>query len=338
MGLIVSTNNSSNEYNINSNTTHVQNKSVTSNNINNNNTHFTPTQVVTTNINNNNINNNKNNNINNNNINNNKVHILNADIKIAKLIFKTIIEKKLKLYFSFTGLLLNSKNNKKKILKILNYATILVTTSCAIYKEITIYKPNLNIFKNQKLNISTFLNLLGKEINNKKSFLFKCYIKNIKVFMPILEGPLSNLLIDLNMKLNSINDVIELNRYSLFCESEVGCLILGIGVVKHHLLNSNLFREGSDFTILVNTAIEFDGSDGGADIEEAKSWGKVRSDNIDYNIKGIVCSVDIDNNIKNCKNIESINKMDKCKSCIIKNVKVRCCPSLILNELLKGIK
>lgn len=35
------------------------------------------------------------------------------------------------------------------------------------------------------------------------------------------------------------------------------------GVPKHHILNANLFRNGADYAVFVNTAQEFDGSDSG---------------------------------------------------------------------------
>ena len=55
-----------------------------------------------------------------------------------------------------------------------------------------------------------------------------------------------------------------------------GLIVLGAGVVKHHVLNANIFREGADYTVLINTGNEFDGSDSGADPEESVSWCKIR--------------------------------------------------------------
>ena len=48
------------------------------------------------------------------------------------------------------------------------------------------------------------------------------------------------------------------------------------GVAKHHICNANLFRNGADFSVFVNTAQPFDCSDSGADPDEAVSWGKIR--------------------------------------------------------------
>lgn len=55
-------------------------------------------------------------------------------------------------------------------------------------------------------------------------------------------------------------------------------IILGGGVVKHHIANANLMRNGADYAVYINTAQEFDGSDSGARPDEAVSWGKIRVD------------------------------------------------------------
>ena len=76
-----------------------------------------------------------------------------------------------------------------------------------------------------------------------------------------------------------------------------GMIILGGGLIKHHICNANLMRNGADFSLFVNTASEFDGSDSGARWDykyfhwtennplilfsrpdEAISWGKIRKD------------------------------------------------------------
>lgn len=53
-------------------------------------------------------------------------------------------------------------------------------------------------------------------------------------------------------------------------------IILGGGVVKHHICNANLMRNGADYSVFINTGQEFDGSDTGAKPDEAKSWGKIK--------------------------------------------------------------
>ena len=48
------------------------------------------------------------------------------------------------------------------------------------------------------------------------------------------------------------------------------------------ILNHGFFhffqRNGADFSLFVNTANEFDGSDSGAKPDEAISWGKIRKE------------------------------------------------------------
>ena len=50
----------------------------------------------------------------------------------------------------------------------------------------------------------------------------------------------------------------------LILDPSAGMIILGGGLIKHHICNANLMRNGADFSLFVNTASEFDGSDSGA--------------------------------------------------------------------------
>ena len=54
-------------------------------------------------------------------------------------------------------------------------------------------------------------------------------------------------------------------------------IVLGGGLVKHHIANACLWRNGADYAVFINTAQEFDGSDAGARPDEAVSWGKIKS-------------------------------------------------------------
>jgi deoxyhypusine synthase len=57
-----------------------------------------------------------------------------------------------------------------------------------------------------------------------------------------------------------------------------GVIILGGGVVKHHILNANIWRNGADFAVYINTGVVYDGSDSGATASEGISWGKLKID------------------------------------------------------------
>ena len=71
-------------------------------------------------------------------------------------------------------------------------------------------------------------------------------------------------------------DIGRLNKISAWAKNPTCMLIFGGGVVKHHVCNANLFRNGADFSVYVNSAQEYDGSDGGARPDEAISWGKIK--------------------------------------------------------------
>ena len=58
---------------------------------------------------------------------------------------------------------------------------------------------------------------------------------------------------------------------------KTGMLICGGGVIKHHICNANLMRNGADFSVYINTGSELEASDTGASPDEAKSWGKIKA-------------------------------------------------------------
>ncbi|SVC14174.1 uncharacterized protein METZ01_LOCUS267028 [marine metagenome] len=80
-----------------------------------------------------------------------------------------------------------------------------------------------------------------------------------------------------SLRVDVVEDIGLLNTEAIKAR-KTGVLILGGGVPKHQVLNANLLRNGADFGVYMNTAQEFDGSDGGARPEEALSWGKLRLD------------------------------------------------------------
>ena len=77
-----------------------------------------------------------------------------------------------------------------------------------------------------------------------------------------------------NFKLDVSDDIVEMNN-STIGKEKTGVIILGAGVIKHHILNANMFRNGADYAVYINNAQENDASDAGALPEEAISWGKL---------------------------------------------------------------
>ncbi|NWV19372.1 DHYS synthase, partial [Origma solitaria] len=149
---------------------------------------------------------------------------------------------------------------------------------------------------------------LGKEINNPESICYWAQKNNIPMLSPALtDGSLGDMIFFHSYKHPGlVLDIVEgecplrdppgvppgirgcpdhpcaadlrlINTQAIFAR-KTGMIILGGGLVKHHIANANLMRNGADFCVYVNTAQEFDGSDSGARPDEAVSWGKIRMD------------------------------------------------------------
>lgn len=78
-----------------------------------------------------------------------------------------------------------------------------------------------------------------------------------------------------HIQLDIIPDIVSINTLALRSHC-TGAIILGGGLIKHHICNANLMRNGADYAVYINTSSEFDGSDAGASPDEAVSWGKIR--------------------------------------------------------------
>ncbi|XP_069783599.1 deoxyhypusine synthase isoform X2 [Narcine bancroftii] len=124
---------------------------------------------------------------------------------------------------------------------------------------------------------------LGKEIDNPESVYYWAYKNNIPVFSPALtDGSIGDMIYFHSYKnpglvLDIVEDIRRINSQAVYAK-RTGMIILGGGVVKHHIANANLMRNGADYSVFVNTGQEFDGSDSGARPDEAISWGKIRMD------------------------------------------------------------
>jgi len=130
---------------------------------------------------------------------------------------------------------------------------------------------------------SKMIHYLGLKINDESSIYYWAAKNNIPVFSPALtDGSLGDMLFFHSFKkpglvLDIIQDLRRLNSMSMK-SCNTGMIIVGGGLIKHHICNANLMRNGADFSVFLNTANEFDGSDSGARPDEAVSWGKIRLD------------------------------------------------------------
>lgn len=129
---------------------------------------------------------------------------------------------------------------------------------------------------------SKLIKLFGERINNEDSVLYWAAKHDIPVFCPALtDGSIGDMLFFHSYKnpglvVDIVQDIRLINRLAITAPAS-GIIILGGGLVKHHIANANLMRNGADFSVYINTGQEFDGSDAGASPEEAVSWGKIKT-------------------------------------------------------------
>ncbi|XP_072933957.1 probable deoxyhypusine synthase [Epargyreus clarus] len=122
---------------------------------------------------------------------------------------------------------------------------------------------------------------LGEKINDESSVCYWAWRNNIPIFSPALtDGSLGDMMYFHSYNrpgliIDILGDLRRLNTMAVKANN-TGMIILGGGVIKHHICNANLMRNGADYSVYVNTASEFDGSDAGARPDEAISWGKIR--------------------------------------------------------------
>lgn len=146
-----------------------------------------------------------------------------------------------------------------------------------------------------KWTCSSVIKRLGLEINDEDSIFYWAAKNDIPCYCPALtDGSIGDMLYFHSYKnpglvIDVVADVRAMNDESIKVQrpKKTGIIILGGGVAKHHICNSNLMRNGADFAVFVNTAQEFDGSDSGARPDEAVSWGKITMD-----AKPVKCYVD----------------------------------------------
>lgn len=126
---------------------------------------------------------------------------------------------------------------------------------------------------------------LGKEINDERSVYYWAWKNKIPVFCPALtDGSLGDMLYfhtfkssPAQLRIDIVADIRRINTIAVRAK-RAGMVILGGGVVKHHIANACLMRNGAESAVYINTAQEFDGSDAGARPDEAVSWGKIKGD------------------------------------------------------------
>ncbi|MCJ1276163.1 Deoxyhypusine synthase [Puttea exsequens] len=146
---------------------------------------------------------------------------------------------------------------------------------------------------------SKLVSRLGEEIakhpNCEQSICYWAWKNDIPIFSPALtDGSLGDMLSFFSYRIdpkwldiNIHRDIRRINDIAMKAK-RAGMIILGAGLVKHHIANACLMRNGADSAVYINTAQEFDGSDAGARPDEAVSWGKIKAGGQSVKVSAIV--------------------------------------------------
>ena len=108
--------------------------------------------------------------------------------------------------------------------------------------------------------------LMGERINDERSIYYWAYKNNIPVFCPALIGKFNKMFLILDCAIGDMlfsnsyknegfildtnSDLIKINRMAMMSKKS-GSIILGGGLVKHHIMNANIWRNGIDFGIYI---------------------------------------------------------------------------------------
>jgi len=139
--------------------------------------------------------------------------------------------------------------------------------------------------KGKSIPTHVFIRELGLAIadldNKEESYLYWAAQHNIPVICPaLMDGSTGDLIhffrqTNKEFTIDVTQDLDLVVKLALNAE-KTGAIILGAGTAKHYVLNANIFHEGLDYAVYINTAEEYDGSDSGARIDEAITWGKIK--------------------------------------------------------------
>ncbi len=148
------------------------------------------------------------------------------------------------------------------------------------------------IQEGQNITPSELLKELGKYCEDEDSILHQAYKKGIPIYCPALtDGSFGYQLQELRNDRNFQIDIVkDMKNIAIEAEpkDEIGLIILGGGVAKHHAILANLTNGGADYAVYMTTASQYSGSLSGATTEEAKSWGKVKSSSEAVTVHGEV--------------------------------------------------
>lgn len=160
---------------------------------------------------------------------------------------------------------------------------LLVTQKGIEDLERTTHRMLNRIPESKRRNISSHELLweFGKQIRDKQSLLYTAQKRQAPIFCPgIFDSMLGlNLWTYSRLKPLFVNTFKDFTRLVdlTYERRRVGAVILGGGMPKHHLLIANSYRGGVDSAIQITLDRPEGGGASGAPLEEAISWGKIKS-------------------------------------------------------------
>lgn len=158
---------------------------------------------------------------------------------------------------------------------------IFVPNNRYLYLERFMNKLLEELYSENKIVSPSLLLKRAGEMLGEDSYLFWAAKNNVPVFCPgIMDGSMGDLVYFFKQRKKDFVIDVTQDHVSLVNEvlqqEKTGALILGGGISKHYNLNAQIFREGFDYAIYLTTAYEYDGSDSGGNVEEAKTWAKIK--------------------------------------------------------------
>lgn len=160
---------------------------------------------------------------------------------------------------------------------------LLVTQKSIEDLERTTHRMLNRIPEAKRRNIASYELLweFGKQIRDKHSLVHTAQQRRVPIICPGIFDSMLGLNLWTYSRFNQlfINPFKDFSRLVdlTYERKRVGAVILGGGMPKHHLLIANSYRGGVDAAIQITLDRPEGGGASGAPLEEAISWGKIKS-------------------------------------------------------------
>ncbi len=160
---------------------------------------------------------------------------------------------------------------------------LLVSQKAIEHLEKTTHRMLNRIPEAKRRNIASYelLQEFGKQILDRGSLLNTAQRRRAPIFCPGIFDSMLGLNLWTYSRLNSlfVNPFKDFSKLvdMTYERKKVGVVILGGGMPKHHVLIANTYRGGVDAAIQITLDRPDGGGSSGAPLEEAISWGKIKS-------------------------------------------------------------